>query len=133
MAVCSAVRSVEFTEPSALTSLKSRVYRAEVSLGGGPILPNWAPLRTSNGVTNPNRWGAELRANAWGRRPPDTGRRRLREVNVGVASVMRPLRDQGVGSQFAECFAASLGLAVGNLSPVEAAYLASRSAFAAGE
>ena len=36
--------SVEFTEPSALTSLKSRVYRAEVSAGGGPVLPNWAAL-----------------------------------------------------------------------------------------
>src|SRR5215472_15464957 len=58
VAVWSAVRSVELTEPSALTSSKSRVYRAEVSAGGGGGA-NWVALCTSSGVTKPSH-GADM-------------------------------------------------------------------------
>src|SRR6476661_19627 len=65
VAVWSALRRVEFVEPNALTSWKSRVYSREVNRGGGPGRPNCAPLRTMSGVTKPSQ-GAAIGANAVG-------------------------------------------------------------------
>src|SRR5215472_8572521 len=56
--VCSGVRAVESAEPKALTSAKSRVYRAEVSAGGAGGA-NWVAVRTSNGATKPSH-GADM-------------------------------------------------------------------------
>jgi hypothetical protein len=51
-----------------LTSLKSRVYSADVSAGGGPGSPNVAPLGTSSGVTAP------IHGTIIGRKPGGVGR-----------------------------------------------------------
>jgi hypothetical protein len=72
--VCSGVRAVEWTAPSALTSSKSRVSRFEVSAGGGCAGPNWLALCTSSGVTKPSH-GADIGNNAGGvgRQTPGAG------------------------------------------------------------
>jgi len=57
-----------------LTSLKSRVYAADVSAAGGPGSPNCFPLRTSRGVTAPSQ-GSIIGAKAGGvgRQTPGAG------------------------------------------------------------
>src|SRR5215831_11193886 len=71
--VWAGVRTVELTEPSALTSAKSRVYRAEVSVGGGGGA-NCVALRTSSGATKPSH-GADMGTNPGGvaRQTPTAG------------------------------------------------------------
>src|SRR5215472_17540650 len=71
--VWAGVRTVELTEPSALTSAKSRAYRAEVSAGGGGGA-NWVALRTSSGATKPSH-GADIGTSPGGvgRQTPGAG------------------------------------------------------------
>src|SRR3954447_15490291 len=68
------VRTMEVAEPTALTSLKSRVYRAEVRAGGRFRGANCVARRTNSGVTKPSH-GADMGENAGGvgRQTPGAG------------------------------------------------------------
>jgi hypothetical protein len=68
------VRTVDVAEPSAFTSWKSRVQRAEVSFGGAGGA-NRVGLRTSSDVTKPSQ-GSIIGANMGGvgRQTPGPGR-----------------------------------------------------------
>src|ERR1700704_957602 len=63
--VCSGVRIVLFALPSALTSLKSRAYRALVRGGGGPGR-NWSGEGSANGVIVANCLNSGIGANTGG-------------------------------------------------------------------
>ena len=67
------MRTVDVAEPYAFTSMKSRVYRAEASVGG-PGGPNWVALCTSSGVTNPSHGSnIDRKPGGVGRQTPGAG------------------------------------------------------------
>src|SRR5450759_5153212 len=71
--VWAAVRAVEVLEPNAFTSAKSRVYLAEVRLGGGGGA-NWVALCTSSGVTEPSHgFSIVVNVGGVGRHTPGPG------------------------------------------------------------